>query len=364
MSVVNIPPDNKIYALGKINGQFHVYDTGRPVGGITTYDLTIVNVNHWQNIQIQGGHTHTYNPGGNAVYIQNHGGDVLQCLYLPLGRGLLPYEAGIVAVDEIEGASLPPAGQLPVSRPTRSAEASRQFIAALDLGDLPEGLIVRQPRLEDDKPAAYVDDGSLVTFGAGVSKQHKSDVLNSCLLAQLAANKQFDREEKPKEWYDYYKYVLENVAWVIRGWEFQKFETSGATFDMQDVVIKVLAAIATGNDVAIIKETIEALKALSKDDHRVVLFDRSTTKDKKGNFQVSAATETDMIVAMKLGAFFFETETAVTSVLWFRFSSSKTSFYKGAQVVALDEEIYKQIREDIVKKLGDRASKFVADIDI
>jgi hypothetical protein len=62
--------------------------------------------------------------------------------------------------------------------------------------------------------------------------------------------------------------------------------------------------------------------------------------------------------------FFFDTDTSVTSVLWFRFSSSKASFYKGAQVVALDEEIYKKIRDEIVKKLGDRASKFVADLEI
>jgi hypothetical protein len=130
------------------------------------------------------------------------------------------------------------------------------------------------------------------------------------------------------------------------------------------VVLKVLAAIATGNDIAIITETIEALKALSNKDQRVVLFDHASTKDKKGNFQVSAASETDDVVAMRVGAFYFDTDTTVTSILWFRFSNSTTTFYKGTQTVVLNDEIYKKIRGDVVKKLGDRASKFVADIDI
>ncbi len=141
-------------------------------------------------------------------------------------------------------------------------------------------------------------------------------------------------------------------------------EAGGQSFDVQDVVLKVLAAIATGNDLQVITETIEAVKALSSDDHRVVLFDSASTKDKKGSFQISAASETDGVVAMKLGGFFFETDTTVTKVLWFRFSKSKTEFYKGAQVISLDEEVYRTIREDVVKKLGDRAKQFVADIDI
>ena len=105
MAVVNIPPDNTIYGLGQINGTMHVYNTNNPPGGNTTYDLTIVNVNHWANVVIQPGHTDPYPAGGNAVYIQNHGPSRLQVLYDDGdGEGSTPEEAGWETADEMPSA--------------------------------------------------------------------------------------------------------------------------------------------------------------------------------------------------------------------------------------------------------------------
>ena len=42
----------------------------------------------------------------------------------------------------------------------------------------------------------FVDAGSLVTFTSDISEQHRSDVLYSTLLAQLAADKESDRLTK------------------------------------------------------------------------------------------------------------------------------------------------------------------------
>ena len=84
-AVIDIPPDNRIYSLGKIQGTFHVYNTGNPPGGNTAYELTIVNQNAYQGV-LQPGHTDTFNGGGNAVYIQNHGPSKLQVLTLQAER--------------------------------------------------------------------------------------------------------------------------------------------------------------------------------------------------------------------------------------------------------------------------------------
>ncbi|QOJ01539.1 MAG: hypothetical protein HRU70_14030 [Phycisphaeraceae bacterium] len=374
MAVVNIPPNNQIYNLGIIHSQLHVYDTGNPPGGVTTYDLSIPNVNYWPNIQTQQGHTQTFSPQGNAVYIQNHGPSTLQCLFLPQGNPLDPEEAGLTPVQglrsaaEIMGAAagaMASPGRAPARATRATVERARAFIESLELDDtITPHTLSRAPRIRDEEKAAYVNDGSLVAFLPGVSEQHKRDVLNSCLLAQLAANKKYDREKAPREWYTFYHTVMENCAWVVRAFAFEEFKASGATFDVHEAVIKVLAAIATGNDLAIIKETLDALKALSNDDHRVVLFDTSSTHQNKGTFQVSSAAETDGVVSLKLGAFHFTADTNVTRLLWFRFASSSTSFYKGAQTVTLNEEVYAKIRQSVVDKLGDKAQKFVADLDI
>ena len=100
MAVVNIPPDNQIYGLGQVNGTLHIYNTGNPAGGNTTYDLTIITVNHWANVVIAQGHTDSYGAGGNAVYIQNHGPNRLQVLYLE-GEPETPEEAGWKVVSEV-----------------------------------------------------------------------------------------------------------------------------------------------------------------------------------------------------------------------------------------------------------------------
>lgn len=44
--------------------------------------------------------------------------------------------------------------------------------------------------------------------------------MNSTLLAQLAANKKFDRETDTANWYSEYANVLETVGWVVTsfGW--------------------------------------------------------------------------------------------------------------------------------------------------
>ena len=44
------------------------------------------------------------------------------------------------------------------------------------------------PEITPNSTANYVNDGSLVSFVAGLSAEDKSDVLNGVLLAQLAAS--------------------------------------------------------------------------------------------------------------------------------------------------------------------------------
>lgn len=160
------------------------------------------------------------------------------------------------------------------------------------------------------------------------------------------------------------KTVLENTGWVVQNFDFTKYKASGSSFTVDAVIAEVLAAIATQNDKAMIDATIKAVKALDNGDGRLVLWNDNSTKLDKGNFQISACSDTDGVLVMKIGAFHFATDKRVTGVLWFTFSSSSTSMYKGGQVINLNEQVYAKIREQVVDKLGDRAQKFVGDLDI
>jgi len=241
------------------------------------------------------------------------------------------------------------------------------FIKNLDLADT--GVALKTAKMTtlaftDNEKSAYVDSGSLVSFVAGVSAQHKSDALNATLLAQLAANKKYDREKNAVEWYKFYVSVLENVGWVVQEWNFTKFNARGNTFSVDNVIADVLAAIATAEDKNVIEETINAIKALDNGDGRLTIWDQNSASLDKGNFQISACSESQGVLTMKLGAFYFSTDETVNRVLWFQFSTSRTEFYKGGQTVNLNEDIYKQVRQAIIDKLGESATNFVADLEI
>jgi hypothetical protein len=212
--------------------------------------------------------------------------------------------------------------------------------------------------------AGYVVSGSLQSFVAGVSPQSQRDALNSTLLAQLAANNRFDRERDTESWYRFYREVLENVGWVLQGFQFHRISASGSSFSMDEVVLDLIAGLASGDEIAAAQATMDALRALRGNDGRLVLFESSSHSAQAGNFQIGVCTETGGILAMKMGAFYFSTSQSVTNVLWFRFSDTNTYAYKGGQAMSLNKQIYSQVRSAVVTKLGDKAQRFVQDLDI
>jgi hypothetical protein len=214
------------------------------------------------------------------------------------------------------------------------------------------------------KPEGYVDKGSVVAFVAGVSTQNKADVLNSTLLAQLAADKKFDREAKVLDWYKFYGSVLEKVGWVVQGYNWSDYKSQKMSFTMDEAVLEIVAAAFTGEGAAVVAATLDALRKLPKQDGRLQLFNHSSTAAKEGNFQISACSEKDGSVAMNTAAFYFNSNKQVTDVLFFTFASSDVKLTKSLQGQTLNTEVYAKVRNDVLSKLGNNASTFVLNLDI
>ena len=217
---------------------------------------------------------------------------------------------------------------------------------------------------ELEKPEGYVDKGGIVAFVAGVSAQNKADVLNSTLLAQLAADKKYNREKAVMDWYKYYGDVLEKVGWVIQGYNWSKFQTSKMSFTMDEAVLEIAAAALTGDETAVIVATLDALRQLPKQDGRLQLFNHSATSESEGNFQISVCSETDGSVAMRTMAFFFSAQQQTTDVLFFSFAGSSTDLTKSVQGQTLNSQVYATVRNAVLQKLGDNASTFIVNLNI
>jgi len=214
------------------------------------------------------------------------------------------------------------------------------------------------------KPEGFVEKGSLVSFVAGVSAQNRDDVLNSTLLAQLAADKQCDREADVMNWYKAYTTVLGKVGWTIEGANFSAYSSSSASFSMDKAVLEIAGAALTGDEAAVVAATMDALGKLPSTDGRLKLFDHSASNGKEGNFQICVCTETNGAVAMKTMAFWFTSDQSSTTVLFFNYSSASTTLKKSVQGATLNTAVYANVRNAVLDKLGQNAQQFVLDLDI
>ena len=237
------------------------------------------------------------------------------------------------------------------------------YLDTLELATLPGGLVERK-LLTDDKAQGFVDAGSLVSFVDGLSSGTKADVLNSTLLAQLAANKAADREQDTVGWYKKYREVLETVGWVISNIEFQRYTASGSTFQVKTAVITLLTAIMSENPLLVAKATIAAVESLGEGDERVALFSSSSATPTSGNFQIGAVTESGTTPTMHIGCFYFKSRDVKVNFLWASFRYSDTELYQGGQTITLDEDAYKRVRQLIIDKLGNRAQQYVSALEI
>jgi hypothetical protein len=261
-------------------------------------------------------------------------------------------------VKEIEGKEILNIGEM-------SLDDRLDYINNLEIDfSLLQGRNDLKLRLDDEDKAGLVDSGSLISFVTGLKSQHKEDVLNSTLLAQLAANTAFDRWSDTNNWYKKYVEVLANVAWVIESFSFTQYEGSSESFTMDKVVLEILKAIATGEQEDVINETMKTLEALDDGDGKLVLFDTNASNLKRGNFQMGTCQSDGENVAMSMGTFYFSSEQSSSRFLWFEYKKAETKLFKAGQKVVLNELIYKKVRQTIIDKLGDAATQYVADLDI
>lgn len=212
---------------------------------------------------------------------------------------------------------------------------------------------------------AYVDAGSTVSFVGGVALERQEDVLNSTLLAQLAANKKYDREIQTEQWYKFYREVLENVGWVVTNFGFQRYSESGVTLRLDKAALALISAIASGNELAVLTAAVKALENAQSESKAVTLFDANGSTGENGNFQIASCSEDPSgNVQSALGAFYFKASKHEGRFLFWSWETKSINFYFSTQSVVLNEKIYSTVRQTVIAKLGDNAKRFIAGLDI
>ena len=217
----------------------------------------------------------------------------------------------------------------------------------------------------DNTESAQVNAGSLTSFTGHLKGQSKSDVKNSTLFAQLASNKAKDRFSVPMEWYKNYIDVLGQIGWNQPGFAFDTYTSGGSTVKMDEAVLGILQAIATFDEIAMVAATMEGLKSLGDDSKQMTIWNANASNANNGNFQIFPVGKLpNDDVVMILDGMQFNATTSHGQFLWWSWSSTSIHIQRAAAKFVLNEDVYSQVRQAIIDKLGDRASQLVADIPI
>jgi hypothetical protein len=257
---------------------------------------------------------------------------------------------------------------LPLSPAEEAGFESRASTAPLDEASDQASLLEfgmnlmerRQP-----KPPPAVDANALLSFVVGVSPQEREDALYSVQLASRSASALFDRFKDTESWYGKYIETLEKLGWTSEQFAFSKYEQAEGELRMDQAALAVIAAIATQNQLAVLNQSLDALKALAEEDGAIRLFDFHTTAESSGNFQIGAVQKSeDGVISMALGAFHFTADDQRRRFLFFSWGERSVELWTAAQKMTFNAKHYARLRDAVEDKLGDAAELYIGELEI
>lgn len=219
-------------------------------------------------------------------------------------------------------------------------------------------------QLAEGEEQTFLNAKSLVSFVSEVSGQQREDVLNSVLLAQLAANKQFPEDAQLIDWYKSFSKALNNLGWTLEGKEFSTFKSATDVFEVENAIVDILTTAFGGTFKTVIIKTLASIKGLSDNNGKITAFEKNTHSLSKGAFQLGLVKVENGTISLQLGMFLLTSSNEIKKILFFKSSKDKTRLDYCSQKGTLNEEIYKTIREPIVTKLGKKVTDFISEVEI
>ena len=135
----------------------------------------------------------------------------------------------------------------------------------------------------------------LQSFAADLTEQQRSDVLNSTLLAQLAADKAYPKDAAGrydvKGWYSKFSEVLLNLGWVAKTLLSGNIKYTGKSFTADKAILEIINGLLQNNALLLAQATINALKNLPENDSKLTLFKFNTCSDQMGNISLGVCTQ-------------------------------------------------------------------------
>lgn len=248
---------------------------------------------------------------------------------------------------------------------------AREFIARSDLPAAPPPIVLAKGAFDYDdvKHQAAVVGAQVIAFSAGVAAQTREDVANASLLAQLVAKKKVPAPTTlplVTAWYDAYFDALSQIGFAIQDHGFAAYSEASESFEAHEAILEVAAALFAGAPaaLAVVKQTLEALKKLPSSSGWIRLFNRESQSANTARFQVSlVGQETDGSLFLSIIAFGLEAKTTLTQVLFFKFQSNDVRLENHSGKVSINAQVLRDTRDQLAAKLTSHASDFIRGLD-
>ena len=231
-----------------------------------------------------------------------------------------------------------------------------------------EGPPPELPEFKTGVPQVITVGSQIAEFAANVPIEIRSDIANSFLLAQLAADKWVaTHPSSEKTWYHSYLAVMENCGWVIEGKEDSLRTVSGTGAKVHQEIVGVLS-LALGPAVtasSLIMGVLNGLKAMEKDQPFFTIFDRASQRAEARLFQISyVAVGADKAPRIRLAAYDLKASASATQILFFKVAVSGARLRSFSSDLSINAPVFMAVRQLIFDRVRDRIIGNVLAVEI
>ncbi len=207
----------------------------------------------------------------------------------------------------------------------------------------------------------FVDAGNIFTASKNIRSQNGMDLLNSNLLAQLAASKKYDRFSKADDWDRHYYNTLSNLAWRTGVTTHNSYQPPGLYFSIPEVVCKMFAAAFMPDEGMLAKTALGVLSQQPSDSAPRLVFDKNSHACSAVNFLISVVNENGVVRELALS---FSTSEVINKLLEQKFLTRGLIGKIDARIniSSLYEAGYATLRAGVLDKLGNRINENIFDI--
>lgn len=119
----------------------------------------------------------------------------------------------------------------------KEMEIQEEPLAKMDL----ERIMAPPMRMHSQSDVvSYVAAGILFAFPSRLPDEYRNDILHSVLLAQLAADRPFDRNSQLEEWVAFFTSTLGHLHWTFENTDILEMNVQDREFTLADLALKVM----------------------------------------------------------------------------------------------------------------------------